>query len=145
MICISEPASACKTGVDGLVEAAELIGLVSVFPVCACVRFVPAGKVLHECILKWIWLVGCFLSPCELIDFERCITCSQCRGAMWAYVRVTYDWKCLHVWFRKAEWAPGCLHTCYILLLGLPVGSQYPHMTPSMMASLRDGTSMIMM
>lgn len=77
MICISEPASACKTGVDGLVEAAELIGLVSVFPVCACVRFVPAGKVLHECILKVIWLVCCFFSPCELIDFERCITCSQ--------------------------------------------------------------------
>lgn len=57
MICISEPASACKTGVDGLVEAAELIGLVSVFPVRACVRFVQAGKVLHECILKFIWLV----------------------------------------------------------------------------------------
>lgn len=57
MICISEPASACKTGVDGLVEVAELIGLVSVFPVRACVRFVRVGKVLHECILKFIWLV----------------------------------------------------------------------------------------
>jgi len=54
MICISEPASACKTGVDGRVEPAELIGLVSVFPVCACVWFVSADKVLHECILKLI-------------------------------------------------------------------------------------------
>lgn len=33
MICISEPASVCKTGVDGLVHAAELIGLVILFPV----------------------------------------------------------------------------------------------------------------
>lgn len=33
MICISEPASACEAGVDGLVQAAVLIGLVSVFPV----------------------------------------------------------------------------------------------------------------
>jgi len=35
--------------------------------------------------------------------------------------------------------------TRYILLLRLPVGSQYPHMSHSMMPSLRDGTSMIMM
>lgn len=63
MICISEPASACKTGVDGLVEAAELIGLVSVFPVRACVRFVQAGKVLHECILNSFgWYLLFFLS-----------------------------------------------------------------------------------
>lgn len=36
LICISEPAPACKTGVDGLVEAAELIGVscVSLCVVC---------------------------------------------------------------------------------------------------------------